>query len=263
MKKNIKILQQYQYIDILGISFSEDLKEKILFNWQNILTKMENHIRKMSTRQLSLYGKSILINTLILAKTTFLSNVFPIPENITQKIHTNIFQYIWQNKTPEPIARKTLFLPKNKGGINIKEPEAHNMAMRIKHLLTLKQSKNQPPWTYIAVYWLGKDIYNYNKEFHNLKKNNITKTNKMPPFYYRDLVHYIKTQNRNIPNLQNKTKIIYKSILEKRSGNHNVYGEKKWKDEIKNLDLKKIWTNKSGYTQQHAKDLYTNSYIMP
>ena len=85
----------------------------------------------------------------------------------------------------------------------------------------------------------------------------------MPPFYYRDLVHYIKTQNRNIPNLQNKTKIIYKSILEKRSGNQNVYGEKKWKDEIKNLDLKKIWTNKSGYTQQHAKDLYTNSYIMP
>ena len=54
----------------------------------------------------------------------------------------------------------------------------------------------------------------------------------MPPFYYRDLVHYIKTQNRNIPNLQNKTKMIYKSILEKGS-------EKKWKDEIKNLDFKK------------------------
>ena len=78
----------------------------------------------------------------------------------------------------------------------------------------------------------------------------------MPPFYYRDLVHYIKTHNRNIPNLQNKTKIIYKSILEKDSENHNVYGEKKWKDEIKNLDFKKIWTNTYfSYTQQHAKDL--------
>ena len=131
---------------------------------------MENHILKISTRQLSLYGKSILINTLILAKTTFLSNVFPIPENITQKIHTNIFQYLWQNKTAEPIARKALFLPKNKGGINIKELEAHNIAMCNKHLLTLKQSKDQPPCTHVAVYWLGKDIYNYNKEFHHLKK---------------------------------------------------------------------------------------------
>ena len=146
---------------------------------------------------------------------------------ILHKKYTNIFQYIWQNKTPEPIARKTLFLPKNKGGINIKEPEAHNMVMRIKHLLTLKQSKNQPPWTHITVYWLRKDIYNYDKKFHHLKKNNITKTNKMPSFYYRDLVHYIKTQNRKIPNLQSKTKIIYKSILEKGSENHNVYGEKK------------------------------------
>ena len=133
-EKNITLLEQHQYIEILGIFFSEDLKETILLNWQNTLTKMENHIQKMSTRQLSLYGKTVLINTLILAKTTFLINVFPIPEQIIKKIHTNISQYLWQNKTPEPIARKTLFLPKNKGGLNIKETEAHNLAMRIKHL---------------------------------------------------------------------------------------------------------------------------------
>ena len=99
---------------ILGVHFEEDLKETILLNWRNTVTKMENHIQKMSTRHISLYGKSILINTLILAKTTFLSNVFTIPEKIIQKIHTNIFHYLWQNKTPEPIARKTLFLPKIK-----------------------------------------------------------------------------------------------------------------------------------------------------
>ena len=67
--------------------------------------------------------------------------------------------------------------------------------MRIKHLITLKETKDQPPWMHIAIYWLGKDIYNYNKEFYHLKGNNIIKTNKMPPFYYRDLTHYIKTQN--------------------------------------------------------------------
>ena len=217
---------------------------------------MENHIQKLTIRQISLYGKSIIINTLILAKTTFLSNVFPIPKKIIQKIHTNIFQYLWQNKTPQPIARKALFLPKNKGGLNIKEPEAHNLAMRIKHLTSLKQTKNQTPWMHIANYWLGKDIYNYNKEFYHLKGNNIIKTNKIAPFYYRDLIHYIKTQNSNIPNLQNKTKMIYKSILEKGSENHNILGEKKWKDEIKNLDFKKIWTNTYFFIYQpYAKGL--------
>ena len=92
--KNVTILEQYQYIEILGILFSEDLKDTILVSWQNIFKKMENHIQKMSRKQLSLYGKSILINTLILAKTTFLSNVFPIPGKVMQKTHKNIFQYL-------------------------------------------------------------------------------------------------------------------------------------------------------------------------
>ena len=98
----------------------------------------------MSSRQLSLLRKTILINTLILAKTTFLSNIFPIPQNTIHKIYKMIFQYLWQNKTPEPIARKTLFLPKNKGGLNLKEIEDHNYAMRTKYLLTLKQKENHP-----------------------------------------------------------------------------------------------------------------------
>ena len=51
---SIKILEQYQYIEILGIHFSEDLKDTMLVNWQNILTKMENHIQKLTIRQLSL-----------------------------------------------------------------------------------------------------------------------------------------------------------------------------------------------------------------
>lgn len=76
---------------------------------------MEKYVQKIATRQLSLYGKAILINTLILARTTFLSNVFPIPEQILKKIYNILFNYLWYNKPQEPIARKTLFLQ------NIKE----------------------------------------------------------------------------------------------------------------------------------------------
>ena len=117
---------------------------------------MENHIRKITTRTLSLSGKAIIINTLISSKITFLSNVFPtpvpIPEETLTKIHTILFNYLWQNKKPETIARKTLFLPKKKGGLNIKEPEAHNYSMRIKRLLTLKQKEHKPPWMQLAIY---------------------------------------------------------------------------------------------------------------
>ena len=59
---------------------------------------MKNHIRKIINRTLSLSGKTTIINTLILSKTTFLNNIFPIPEETLTKIHTILFNYLWQNK---------------------------------------------------------------------------------------------------------------------------------------------------------------------
>ena len=98
---------------------------------------MENHIRKLSSRILSLYGKTKIINTLILSKTSYLSNIFPIDAETTNKIHEKIFKYLWNNKSSELIARKTIFLKKQLGGLNLIESEAHNYAMRITHLLLL------------------------------------------------------------------------------------------------------------------------------
>ena len=54
------------------------------------------------------------------------------------------------NKT-ETIARKTIFLHEIHGGLDIKDPEAQYTATRIKYILNLKQEKNPPPWTYLAV----------------------------------------------------------------------------------------------------------------
>lgn len=44
--------------------------------------------------------------------------------------------------------------------------------MKIKHLLNSKQKEKQPPWTYLATYWLAKDIYKFGKDYTYLKSNN-------------------------------------------------------------------------------------------
>ena len=101
---------------------------------------MEKHINKLSPRILSLNGKAIIASTLILSKTSFLSNIFPIDTKTALSIQNKIFQYIWRNKQ-EPIARKTIFLSKRLGDLYLLEPQAHNIAMRIKHLIQLKQKQ--------------------------------------------------------------------------------------------------------------------------
>ena len=106
----ITIKQQLHTIKILGRYFNENLKLSNQINLEIILEKMQNHIKKLSSRILSLYGKTILINTLILSKTSYLSNVFPLDTDTVHKIQNKRFKYLWNNKTQEPIARKTIYL---------------------------------------------------------------------------------------------------------------------------------------------------------
>ena len=62
----ITIKEQFQTTKILGIYFKKILKNVSLTNWDNIIEKMEKHINILSPRTLSLYRKTILINTLML-----------------------------------------------------------------------------------------------------------------------------------------------------------------------------------------------------
>ena len=71
---------------------NENLKNASLTNWDIILDKMEKHINKLSPRILTLYGKTILIYTLILSKASYLSNVFPVDAEIAHKINNKIFK---------------------------------------------------------------------------------------------------------------------------------------------------------------------------
>ena len=67
---------------------------------------MEKHINILAPRTLSLYGKTILINALILSKASYLNNVFPKSADKANKINNRIFKYLWSNKTTIHLKQK-------------------------------------------------------------------------------------------------------------------------------------------------------------
>ena len=87
--------------------------------------------------------------------------------------------------------------------------------MRIKHIAQLKQTQKTPPWKNLVTYWLGIDIYNFSKDFRILMDSNRTKTiNAKKPYYYQDIIYYIKNGNKDIKTLPNPTtKNIYQKII--------------------------------------------------
>ena len=153
--ENTQITNPNDFIKILGMYFTNDLQKTSTFNWELCTSILEKQLQQLSRRHLSLRGKAILLNTLILSKVTFLSNIFPILNQALKQIETKIFKHTWQFTTKEPIARKTLFLPKTQGGIGLTEPKNHSLAMRIKHFLLLKEEHNQENRITFARYFLA------------------------------------------------------------------------------------------------------------
>ena len=80
---------------------------------------MEECAKTQSQRNLSLKGKTIVINTLISSKLRFFANVFPITQDLILEINKIIFGYLWMGSGAKPIARETLFLPRDRGGLGI------------------------------------------------------------------------------------------------------------------------------------------------
>ena len=112
------------------------------YNLNKCIQKIENQINLLSKRKLSLRGNAIILNSIVPSKEQFLSNLFPIPKQIEKKLHKLIFKYIWYYERVEQISRKTLYLPKEEGGIGILHRKLHNIVMRIKHITNLKDPNN-------------------------------------------------------------------------------------------------------------------------
>ena len=145
---------------MLGVHFNNGYEHTKYFNIQSCIRQMEECAKTQSQRNLSLKGKTIVINTLILSKLWFIANVFPIPKDLIPEINKIVFGYLWKGSAAEPMARETLFLPRDRGGLGILVPLIHSQALRIKYLLQLGKKDNTNIWTYLGRYWVSSKIHN-------------------------------------------------------------------------------------------------------
>ena len=115
-------------------------------------------------------------NTILLSKLWYVCSVFPLPKNLIPEINKIIFKFLWNNKNPEPIARETLFFPRERGSLGILVPSIESQALRIKYLMKLGKENNNNIWTYLGRYWVASKIHNFTPEWNFLKKTTILKT---------------------------------------------------------------------------------------
>ena len=206
MKWNIK-----EFVKILGIHFNNDIEKTERFNITKCIQKMENNVKIQNQRHLSLKGKTIIINTILLSKLWY---VFLIPKDLLPKVKKIIFKFLWNNKDPEPIARETLFLPRERGGLGILVPSIQSQVLRTKFLLQLGNENNTNIWMYQGRYWVASKIHNFTAQWNFLKKNNyLKKYDPYIPTDHNDVINLTKTNIKEIKTKTITTKNIYNTIV--------------------------------------------------
>ena len=187
------------FVKIPGIHFNNDIEMTNRYNIRKCIQKMENNVKIQNQRHLSLKGKTMIINTILLSKLWYVCSVFPLPKNLIPEINKIIFKFLWNNENPEPIARETFVLPRERGGLGVLVPSIESQALRIKYLLKLGKENINSIWTYLGRYWVASKIHNFTPEWNFLKKSNYPKNyNPYIPTYYEHIIKLTKTYIKEI-----------------------------------------------------------------
>ena len=194
---------------ICGVHFGENSESK---NWNSIIDKMAKTSNLFKSRVVSILGKATICNIMLCSKLWYTTSVLNIPPLYLEKVIKTVFSFIWSGKT-ELVKRKTLYLSKEKGGIELTHVDTKVKAFQIKHVFKLINGE-YAKWQSLAIYWIGHSLRKYNPEYGS---NLIPHSDQMTPFYVSCMEQFRKysvIKDGKIEPIGITTKIIYSNILE-------------------------------------------------
>ena len=144
-------------IHYLGVRITPHKNILIDINYEPILNKMLQLSNIWSQRELTLFGKSVIIKSLLLSQLTFLMSVLPTPnEDYFNRANKIIFGFLWKNK-PDKIKRNVLYNKKENGGLSLTHVKAQNTSLKIAWIKRLL-SDAQANWKYFFIYYIQREI---------------------------------------------------------------------------------------------------------
>ena len=96
----------HQPVKALGVWFGYNQKRCEQLNWDSKVAKFENILCSWGKRNLTLYGKIVIVNTLGLSQLNYLASMITVPDIVIQKIDKLIYEFV--TKGLEKMSRKVL-----------------------------------------------------------------------------------------------------------------------------------------------------------
>ena len=118
-------------IKILGIHISYDKLLTEQKNFNEKIAKIKIKLNLWKQRNLSIYGKILILKTFALSQILFLSTVLHVPDHIVKEIETLSYKFLWNGKQHK-VKRKVVIQDFERGGCRMIDLEEMMKVQKIK-----------------------------------------------------------------------------------------------------------------------------------
>ena len=179
-------------IKFLGTYLSHDTAANNNNNFYIKIRKMETKLNIWRSRDLTLFGRTMLAKSLGLSQLIYAASMLSVPETVIQQTQSKLFAFLWMNKR-DKIKRQVLFRPLSKGGLSFPCFRTVVKALRLSWISRLLNNTHDT-WTAIPNYYFDKHgglLFLLNCNY------NVGKLDRKIPLFYRELLDYFQQLRSN------------------------------------------------------------------
>ena len=182
-------------IKVLGTFLSYNQNKNVEENFMNRIRKMKTKLNLWLSRDLTLYGKSLLAKTLGVSQLIYAASMLSVPTSVMKNVQKELFNFLWKNKK-DKIKRLVMYQPLAEGGLNFVNFPAVVKSLRLAWISRFL-SKSRDSWKAISNHYLS---IHGGLQFLLKCNYNADDINNNFPTFYRELLQFFQE-------FKNKSKI--------------------------------------------------------
>jgi len=200
-------------IRYLGIFIGHDTAKCYKLNFDNKLLQIDETLKHLQKRNLTLFGKVCLIKSFAYSKITFVATCLSIPDKVIKEIDQRIFRYLWGKR--DRVKRKSIINNIQSGGLNMVDVRSHLNAIKASWVCRITNAPENHVWAYLPKLYLSK----FGRDFYILKTT-VTHDTSFP------YIHTIPEFYKNIIFAYNNSKIVRTEDFHNSLSNQPIWGNK-------------------------------------
>ena len=141
-------------VKYLGIYVGKDKRKQEQLNWENKFIKIQSILNMWKSRNLTLYGKIVVIKSLLISQIVYPASVIHVPESLVRKLEKMIYTFLWGSKR-EKIKRTVCINSPEEGGLGMIDLKSKIHSLKLSFISKYLKYHDQP-WMQLFGYWIHK-----------------------------------------------------------------------------------------------------------